>query len=44
MVFGTYDIGYIDTDFEVSRETEVELGEYRGLWMYIWVGYSRNNE
>jgi hypothetical protein len=41
MIFGTYDIGYIDSEFEVDRKKEVELGEYRGIWMYIWVGYSR---
>jgi len=41
MILATYDIGFIDTDFTVDRNTRVKLGEYRGIWMYIWLGYSR---
>lgn len=41
MEIGTYDIGFIDTDFNLNRNTNIALGEYRGIWMYIWVGYSR---
>lgn len=44
MEIGTYDIGFIDTDFNLNRNTNVALGEYRGIWMYIWVGYSRQDE
>jgi hypothetical protein len=40
MHFSTYTIGTIDKDSNPNLSTKLVVGEYLGLWNYVYFGYS----
>jgi len=38
--FSTYNIGALDRDAKNNIATKIEVGEYLGLWTYVYFGYS----
>lgn len=40
MHFATYTIGSIDKDSNPNLNTKIEIGEYLGIWNYVYFGYS----
>ena len=40
MHFATYSIGTIDKDSNPNLNTKIAVGEYLGIWNYVYFGYS----
>jgi len=40
MHFSTYTIGTIDKDSNPNLSTKIVVGEYLGIWNYVYFGYS----
>jgi hypothetical protein len=38
--FSTYNIGSLDKEVKPNVATKIEVGEYSGLWTYVYFGYS----
>ena len=44
MHFSTYTIGTLDKESIPNLSTKIAIGEYLGLWNYIYFGYSANDK